>query len=473
MYAGGHDSRCQLGFKSKAIDKHKSDCINSFLPVGFETNGIQCLTGGAIHSVIIKNKSLFATGSNIDFRIGSDQRKIYEKFTKIKICDEPISWAACGDYFTLYLTESGKVISKNRRKNPEPNSSLVSKKAVSVFAGERYGAIIDEEGAIIRHDSQKRFFLGVPAVDLVCCRSFMCALSKDGRVFMNRSGRFEVDISLNGKKIEKISGYDDTCAALTSDGRVFICGKNNYGQIGNGTTTDEYAYFIKVQSKEEFKDVSCTNHTLFLTKSNKIYGCGNNDHYQLFKKTSNTKVLSPIFIVSIEADQVVACHNYSFILSGTGKLLNPARSFQFVAYHDLDEEEEEESYYNYGNRFIPLLEQPLLRNNDVIRIPPTINQEYIEMEPEEESEDVITELSMKIDCILALCHVQSRSINHLVKICSNLQQQNEINNKKIDMMQKSMEEIKLNQEKQSQMIDTLSGGIDSAIDYIIDQEDEK
>lgn len=117
-----------------------------------------------------------------------------------------------------------------------------------------------------------------------------------------------------------MSGHCDICAALTADGRVYITGKNNYGQFGNGTTADDYSSSTEVRLNEVIKDVRCSKHTLFLTKSNMIIGCGNNYSSQLFQKTEGKIIKRIICITSMEADRVITCQVHSFILSEAVKI---------------------------------------------------------------------------------------------------------------------------------------------------------
>lgn len=210
---------------------------------------------------------------------------------------------------------------------------MLGKKAVSVFSG----GIIDEDGSIHILDMNPRnqpqkFTFSTPAVDLVSCKSFSCILTSDGQVLMdmkynNDSQGFVEVQSLKSKEIIKLSGSFDTCAALSSDGRVFVFGNNISGQLGDGTTADNYESFTEIHSNEEIIDVSCPLHTLYLTKSNKIFGIGCNEHSQLMKDTNDDWALSPTEIAAMKADKMVVCVYHSFVLSGTGKIENPAKKF--------------------------------------------------------------------------------------------------------------------------------------------------
>lgn len=337
LYVCGSDDFYQLGTKPTTKNKEGKDCVDALIQIPFDLHGIQSISSGAFHSVIIKNKKVFGAGSDELHYIGGKKSMKYEKFTEITVLKDPIVCAACGAGYTIYLTSKGKVFECCRYED-KLFQIKISKKVIAIFAGFITTGAIDEEGAfyIIKaddeHNSPERYYLGSPAVDMACCFKSVFVLLLDGRIFVN--GKLNNDSldftevsSLKGMEIKKLSGYNCACAALTSDGRVFICGQNQCGQFGNGTTSEAISPFTEIRLNEEIKDVSCSDHTLFLTKSNKIYGCGKNDYFQLSKKINDENVLTPILLANIDADQVIAGSDASFILSGTGKLENPARAF--------------------------------------------------------------------------------------------------------------------------------------------------
>lgn len=339
IHASGLDNLFQLGIKS-TIKKSSYECVDTFSLVPFDVCDIDCISSGAYQTVIIKRKKVYATGDDKNFIIGSDNRKIYEDFTEINICNEDITWAACGLEFTLYLTVCGSVILCHSRARCERIRVPLSRKAVSVFAGQKYGAIVDEDGFFYildeynPHKEPIKYSLGLPVVDIACCFGFIAVLLSNGRVFgngklNNNSNEFAVVPSLEGVNIMKISGYAESCAVLSSDGRVYVYGKNDHGQLCDGTVNNDYSGFKEVSllGRKEIKDVSISHHILFLTQENEVYGCGYNYYSQLFQKTIDCNITKPVYLTSLECDKVCAFQCHSFILSGCGKLENPAKLF--------------------------------------------------------------------------------------------------------------------------------------------------
>lgn len=420
-------------------------CVNTLTRIPFNINGIQCISGGSHHSVIIKDNRVFAAGNDQNFSIGSDFVQKYEYFTEIEIIDEPISWAACGNNFTLYLTVSGKAILCHAKAQEKRIIVKHDKKAVSVFAGSSYGGIIDEEGAILILDKENPHilaqicFLGVPAIDLVCCENFICALTVDGRFYAKNysSNEFVEVLSLSDMKLKKLSGYNDTAAALTSDGLVYMYGKNDRGQLGDGTTKDNYSDFTMLQVSEPIKDISCSDHTILITESNKVLGFGNNEFYQLLAFTNESRVLFPTQISEIKADHVITCGNHTFVLSGTGPIENPAKVF----------------FMKYNNHTI-INELPEVKNgkendtNDAI---------FPVIEEQKRQNDQLNE---KIESLLAICQTQSQSINQLMGICCNLQHQNEVNKREILIQSRKIQELQNQNNAMNSKLDKIAKYID-------------
>lgn len=452
LTSGGDDGSHQLGIEPTTQNRSGRDCVSKPTPVPFDISGVQCVSGGFEFSVILKGGSVFAAGNDTEFAIGSSSRQIYNTFTEVKICDEQISWLACGEFFTLYLIINGKVILCSQKAIGDRIQVQLDKKAVSVFAGQNYGCVIDEEGVIHildridPHKPPQRVSLEAKAIDVVCCQTFMCVQTLDGRVFANGklnngSQDFAEVSAFNGIKIEKISGRHDTIAALASDGRVFVYGSNSHGQLGNQTTNDNYSSFILANLKEEAKDVSCSDHILFLTRSNNIYGCGNNECYQIFKKINIMKVLTPILTTTIEADHVITCSTHSFILSGTGKLENPAKAY-FLNAPQQEVNLSADSSIN---------EQPTSNSN----INNETSSQQILTKLEEQSQKT-SDQQEKSESLLSMRQTQSQSISKVVEACSSLQQQNESNKEEVRKVREEMEQM--------------SEKLDVVVKYIKDQD---
>ena len=102
---------------------------------------------------------------------------------------------------------------------------------------------------------------------------------------------------LEGKTIKKVMAGGMFSMVLTSDGSLYSWGKNNYGQIGDGTTNN---YNLAVAVKTEgtpmagktVVDFSISNeHTVALTSDGQIYAWGRNESGQLGNGTNTASTL--------------------------------------------------------------------------------------------------------------------------------------------------------------------------------------
>ena len=103
---------------------------------------------------------------------------------------------------------------------------------------------------------------------------------------------------------------------LLTDGRLFGCGNNSLGQLGDNTTINRYSpVFIRsgVQSV-----VAGDFHSLILTTDGTLFGFGNNSFGQLGDGTTTDRHLPVQIKTGIKSIAVGA--NHSFILTTDGTL---------------------------------------------------------------------------------------------------------------------------------------------------------
>ncbi|HMM00740.1 MAG TPA: hypothetical protein PKC96_05295 [Bacilli bacterium] len=123
----------------------------------------------------------------------------------------------------------------------------------------------------------------------------------------------EIDLSIHEwdffSKLDKdylvsISGGEKHSLAVTSLGKVFAWGSDNYGQIGNGAGSssdvtspqDITANFAGLATNETVVSVSAgANHAFAVTSLGKVFAWGGNDNGQLGngRSGSSSKVTSP------------------------------------------------------------------------------------------------------------------------------------------------------------------------------------
>ena len=90
---------------------------------------------------------------------------------------------------------------------------------------------------------------------------------------------------------------------LTSNFKVYSCGNNGYGQLGRDTGGNSSIEPVQITlngfDSSNIISTSCgINHSLFLTSNYKVYSCGHNGQGQLGQGTIGTDVLTPTEIIT-------------------------------------------------------------------------------------------------------------------------------------------------------------------------------
>lgn len=120
---------------------------------------------------------------------------------------------------------------------------------------------------------------------------------------------------------------------LMSDATVLCCGDNGYGQFGNGTTTSTN---LPVNMLDEFSDtltniadIACGYiHTVALTGDGHVYVCGSNEYGQLGLDSSTTTFPTTSYMLNLGGNSpitnavAISCGSYStFVILPDGSVL--------------------------------------------------------------------------------------------------------------------------------------------------------
>jgi len=144
----------------------------------------------------------------------------------------------------------------------------------------------------------------------------------------------------SGKTPIAISCGNVFTIVLMSDGTIYGCGGNGNGQFGNNDNTAINTILTQMTSIPSGKTpiaISCgVGHTIVLMSDGSIYGCGNNDFGQIILPSGgNKKILTSIY--SEKTAKAIACGSYTTIVlmsDGTiyGAGYTPSNEFGFATY---------------------------------------------------------------------------------------------------------------------------------------------
>jgi alpha-tubulin suppressor-like RCC1 family protein len=163
---------------------------------------------------------------------------------------------------------------------------------------------------------QNSFFLSEHRDLFVCGNNEYGQLGLGNTTHQNLPQRFPVP---RNQSIISLSSGTRHSAFVTVEGKLYSFGHNDKKQLGAVHAPEKVASPLYVQSQYRFIAVSCGNqHTLALTDNFEVISFGSNDFGQLGVPRPNVglnKVNLPEKIISI-----ICGHDHSAALSGTGKL---------------------------------------------------------------------------------------------------------------------------------------------------------
>jgi alpha-tubulin suppressor-like RCC1 family protein len=136
----------------------------------------------------------------------------------------------------------------------------------------------------------------------------------------------EIITNLNDKNIIRVNGGIKYTHFLSEEGKVYSCGKNDYGQLGLGhnNTIITPQQNINDFGNKKIKLIDSGEHTIFLDNNGKVYSCGLNNYGQLgLDHNNNENTPQQITSNNFGNKEIVyiACGRYHTIfLDNNGKI---------------------------------------------------------------------------------------------------------------------------------------------------------
>jgi alpha-tubulin suppressor-like RCC1 family protein len=131
-----------------------------------------------------------------------------------------------------------------------------------------------------------------------------------GNGVMDGSNYFDFTNSVKDV-VAVVCGYYDSTAILKSDGTMWTCGRNNSGQLGNGTREDS-STFVKVAS-DVVKIGAGEEYFIYLKKDGTLWGMGNSAERRLLNKYEETDVKTPVKLMEGVKDFSTSLRNTAVI----------------------------------------------------------------------------------------------------------------------------------------------------------------
>ena len=137
-----------------------------------------------------------------------------------------------------------------------------------------------------------------------------------------RTSFTQITTNINNDVSQIACGYYHTII-LKNNGSVYACGRNNYGELGLNDTTQRTTFTQVTTNISEIKQIACGNyHTFILKNDGSIWSCGRNNYGQLGWGTSDSNTHSTFIQVTTninnDVKQVSTSGSHTFILKKDG-----------------------------------------------------------------------------------------------------------------------------------------------------------
>ena len=171
-------------------------------------------------------------------------------------------------------------------------------------------------------------------IQISCGYNFIGLLTQSGQVYTfgdNTAGQLgqrgedesypTLVNTLSGIRIVQISCGTTHMGALDGNGNVYLWGSEQYGKLGNGGSKDIQRLPVLIPGINNIKQIICsTNSTLLLSDTGKVYTCGRNEFGQL-GLGSKENIYEPTEITGLpHIVQVQAGFSHSVFLSREGEV---------------------------------------------------------------------------------------------------------------------------------------------------------
>ena len=273
----------------------------------------------ALDSTIIlkEDGTVWATGRNHYGQLGNGTTTDSNKPVQVKIDENTyltnVRKISTSNYYTVALTTNGevyawgdngseqlgqgnsKVLYATKIKNQDGTGPLQN--IVDVIANHSNTLYLDNDGGL-----------------------YICGYT-DTTLYLGKTASTKGVTYLGQQNAIKITGGYQTVGIVTSSGKAIAWGKNSYGVLGNGTTTDNI--ISKVTIGEDVDDFKLTCYSgMFLKDNGKAYSAGLNNYGQL--GIGNTTSKSTYTEISLDTESkikyIAPGGNTSAIMTSDGKV---------------------------------------------------------------------------------------------------------------------------------------------------------
>ncbi|MFA6867165.1 MAG: hypothetical protein WCR54_06570, partial [Clostridia bacterium] len=324
---------------------------------------------GVRHTVAIDNNgNLYSWGNNEYGQLGLNTTVSSLTPQHIKMSGINFIEIACGEDFSLALSDNGKLYSWGHNNCGQlgdgtfidkhlPTEITYTEPFIKICCGTDHSMAISESGKLYVWGSNSSEKLGIEEIsdynkpqllkidmtvkEIACGTSHSMAITMDGDIYAwgdNSYGQLgdsniaslstyiPQKINLIGKKFSKISCGNYHSLALSDSGEVYAWGKNDLGQIGNGSTENGILENVSTPFQidiinVDFNLITCGSSNSFAVSANgDLYAWGKNDIGQSGDCTLSNNLTPKQITAVVEISYIAAGANYTVVIDSNNNL---------------------------------------------------------------------------------------------------------------------------------------------------------
>ncbi|KAK3244866.1 hypothetical protein CYMTET_45542 [Cymbomonas tetramitiformis] len=268
---------------------------------------------GKYHTVfVISDGSTYGTGRNLNGQLGNNNTDNTNIPVRI-MSNHTVFFAACGGDHTFFVSNLGQVFATGKNNYGQLGNGLTEDTAtpvevlsghlvISLAAGWYHTVFLTDEGLVFATGKNDKGQLGTADSKTV---------SEPVKV------PFDTDVNVT----QVICGGQHSIF-LTQEGAVWATGYNKYGQLGDGTQTSRLSSVVvhELNTSVVVQASAGSYHSLFLNADGRVHGTGRNNYGQLGEGSTEDRLLPVLMNTSsVEApvQLVVAGGYHSVVLDAT------------------------------------------------------------------------------------------------------------------------------------------------------------